>query len=319
MINCGALIHNYDRTSQRYFPSVIDERNVIQVASSDPEHVKRAVDLVLSRHTWGEVNLNCGCPAKSAMHGQYGAVLLKDVEKLIPLCEALASACRDGNSKASLKIRTGIVGESSYDNLSSMVSKIKAVGVKNIVLHARDAILSGRMSPKKNRVIPEIRRDWAIQLQRDHSDVSITFNGGIGSVTEARNFLKEYEEFEGVMLGRAIINDPYGTLSVVDRDFFEPSSDVVVVSREQALMEYLAFLRSEGLKGTETFEMSPLLNFYHGTPAAKKWNALMTNERTSIEDAIDKITKLTKETETQKESWLSDRLRFQNHRLFYRF
>lgn len=112
-----------------------------------------------------EVNLNCGCPAPSAGAGAFGAVLMRQSERsrVLSVVEELVRAV-GAEKQVSIKIRTGIVGESSYERLTEFVSQLANCGVGHIVLHARDAILDKELTPKENLKVPPLKRDWALQL-----------------------------------------------------------------------------------------------------------------------------------------------------------
>ncbi len=41
--------------------------------------MKKALQIVNAQNlNYNEININCGCPATTAMHGSYGLVLMKD-------------------------------------------------------------------------------------------------------------------------------------------------------------------------------------------------------------------------------------------------
>jgi tRNA-dihydrouridine synthase A len=65
------------------------------------------------------------------------------------------------------------------------------------IIHARKAWLSG-LSPKENREIPPLDYPRVYQLKRDFPHLTMSINGGIKSLEEAKAHL---EHMDGVMVG----------------------------------------------------------------------------------------------------------------------
>lgn len=66
------------------------------------------------------------------------------------------------------------------------------------IIHARKAWLSG-LSPKENREIPPLDYPRVYQLKRDFPQLTMSINGGITSLEQAKAHL---EHMDGVMVGR---------------------------------------------------------------------------------------------------------------------
>lgn len=72
------------------------------------------------------------------------------------------------------------------------------------IIHARKAWLSG-LSPKENREIPPLDYDRVYQLKRDFPHLTMSINGGIKSLEEAKIHL---QHMDGVMVGREAYQNP---------------------------------------------------------------------------------------------------------------
>ncbi len=85
------------------------------------------------------------------------------------------------------------------------------------IIHARKARLSG-LSPKENREIPPLDYPRVYQLKRDFPHLTMSINGGIKSLEEAKEHLRH---MDGVMVGREAYQNP-GILAAVDREILAP-------------------------------------------------------------------------------------------------
>lgn len=108
-----------------------------------------------------------------------------------------------------MKCRIGIVNEyESYDDLKSFVDKVStAGGVEHFVVHARSAILDEGVTTKGNRSIPPLQYDRVHSLVRDFPELKFTLNGGVSSLSQAKELLTS--GVYGIMVGRAIARDPW--------------------------------------------------------------------------------------------------------------
>ncbi len=100
MVVAEVIIRNAQLVRSRFFPAEDDPNVVLQLASGDAvsdhrqaafavifthsrsrrhqERLAEAAERALDGFAFREINLNAGCPARSASCGEYGALLLKD-------------------------------------------------------------------------------------------------------------------------------------------------------------------------------------------------------------------------------------------------
>jgi tRNA-dihydrouridine synthase len=140
-------------------------------------------------------------------------------------------------------------------------------GVGHVILHARDAILTGRASTKDNLRVPPLRRDWGEQL-RVHvgSRVRLTYNGEVKSMQEARALVDA--GYAGVMMGRRIIDYPFDLARADDVVFGVTGHKSL--RREELALQYADWLELN-MTPSDTISIAPVMNLYAGAPAAKHW------------------------------------------------
>ena len=77
-----------------------------------------------------------------------------------------------------------------------------------------NAILTG-ISPQGNRTIPPLNYDFVKKIKNKYPNIMFILNGGINNLDKAESLLKE---FDGIMVGRLIKNNPF-ILKEVDKKF----------------------------------------------------------------------------------------------------
>ena len=119
--------------------------------------------------------------------------------------------------KSLLKVISGL---SNFDLKS--VKKISEAGCKTIILHARRAILKG-LTPKENLKIPKLNYPMVHEIKKSNKDLEIILNGGI---TNSDQIIEHLNKCDGVMIGRAIYQNPY-FLADIEKRIFKNSNLIV--------------------------------------------------------------------------------------------
>ena len=100
--------------------------------------------------------------------------------------------------------------EKLYSQLHNFIETIAADNiVTEFQIHARIAVLSKNFSPLDNRQIPRLRYDIVSRLIKDFPELKFTLNGGIQTLSQAENHLKNEEGLDGVMIGRGFLSNPW--------------------------------------------------------------------------------------------------------------
>ena len=267
MITARAILRG-DRTELlRYDPA--EHPLAVQLGGSSPDELAAAARLC-AEVGYQEVNLNCGCPSDRVQAADFGACLMAKpalvAECVTALLEALPTAVT-----VSVKTRLGIDDLYSYEYFAQFVQGLFTAGCRVFHVHARKAWLSG-LSPRENREIPPLEYDWVYRLRRDLPDAVIVINGGIVGVEQA---LAHVREVDGVMLGRAAYDNPFG-LAAMNAALFAGTSSTLE-SREACLLRYLDYVDAELARGTELHHITRhMLNLFQGQPGGRRWRRLLT-------------------------------------------
>ena len=252
--------------------NAVEHPLVLQIGGSDPVEM---ADCAVIAKRWGydAVNINVGCPSDRVMSGSFGACLMREPDLVASCVESMIEAC---DIPVSVKSRIGIDEMESYDELSDFVYRIHKKGCQHFIIHARKAWLHG-LSPKQNRTIPPLNYPWVYQIKKDFSRLKITINGGITNTKEVLNHLKRVD---GVMLGRAIYNEPF-TLTEIDSHVFGVSG--AKKSREKIVIEYIKYIERQHKLGVPVRAMTRhILGLYHGQKNAKMFRRLLSGNTVDL-------------------------------------
>ena len=164
----------------------------------------------------------------------------------------------------------GVDNIEDFDYLNKFVSKIKEAGCKTIILHARKAILKG-LTPKQNLSIPKLNYERVYEIKKENPDLEVIINGGI---TNTEDIKKHLEICDGVMIGRAIYQNPY-FLSEIEKEIFNTNN---IPSREDVAKEILKYLEEEVKAGAKVNHiMRHTVGLYHGQPGSKDWKRYLSD------------------------------------------
>ena len=230
MVTTGAIIHG-NATHQLDFNKSIESPVALQLGGSNPDELAKCSEIAESMG-YDEINLNLGCPSERVQKGSFGASLMIEPN----LVQRSLNAMKQSVSiPVTAKCRTGIDKIEDYDFLRSFVEGIANQNIETIIIHARNAILKG-LSPRQNRTIPPLKYDYVYRIKEDFPELQIIINGGIDSLTEAKDHL---QKVDGVMLGRAPYDNPMMLEDVDSQIFGEPKKQIL---RLDILKEYLNYL-----------------------------------------------------------------------------
>ena len=266
MVTTGALLH---RNPARFLDFDPDEHPLaLQLGGSDPVALARCAKLA---EDWGydEINLNVGCPSDRVQAGRFGACLMAE-PALVAECVAVMRATT--HLPITVKHRIGIDTQDSYAELHHFVQTIAQAGCKTFIVHARKAWLQG-LSPKQNREIPPLRYPVVHQLKRDFPQLTIVINGGLLSLTAAK---QQLACVDGVMLGRAAYHNPW-LLAQVDSLFWDTQDPAQ--SRQQVVHAMLPFIMAQLAKGVVLKQITRhMLGLFQGQPGARAWRRHLTEQ-----------------------------------------
>ena len=271
MIAVKSLI--YSKSRENIIDNDSDNPVALQVGGSEIADLIKASQIAID-YNYNEINLNVGCPSKAVQKGSFGACLMKDKILVRNCIEALQS----DKIEATLKCRLGLGSKLNYEFFEEFIEEISKTGIKIIYVHARNAILSG-ISPQANRTIPPLSYDFVKKIKIRFPDITFILNGGIDTLDKVENLLTE---FDGVMVGRLIKNNPF-ILKEVDKRIFKEENKLI---DESIINNYFEYIKPK-LGFDSIFRLlSPLLNIFFSVPHSKiyksKINGYMKDNKINL-------------------------------------
>ena len=264
MIATGALIHgNCDY--QLDFNK--EEHPVaVQFGGSSPLELSKCA-IMAEKKGYDEINLNIGCPSERVQKGNFGVCLMLEPELV---AECVRQMRRSVDIPITVKCRTGVDDNDDYLFLKSFIDIVKDSGIRTFIIHARKGILKG-LSPRQNRNIPPLNYEKVYSIKNDFPNLEIVINGGIKSISEAKNHLNYVD---GVMLGRAAYDNPF-MLSEIDSEIY--SNAKTDISRKDLLSEYLDYVHLMTEKGYDPkIMLKHVFGLKKGEKDAKRFRVKVT-------------------------------------------
>lgn len=253
-------IHHGDR--ERLLSFAAEEHPIaLQLGGDDPDLLAEAARIGWE-YGYDEINLNVGCPSDRVQQGRIGACLMAVPGRVAEVVAAMRATVP---LPVTVKHRLGIDDRDSWEELLEFVDTVAAAGCHRFIVHARKAWLSG-LSPKENREVPTLRRDWVHRLKLERPQLQIEVNGEIRSLTGIQ---EELRKVDAVMVGRAAVDDPW-FLSGVDEACFGVASPARQPA--DALEALLGWIAAELESGVPLrFITRHLHGFFRGEPGAAAW------------------------------------------------
>ena len=237
---------------------------VLQLGGNDPKKLSLAAKFAQS-YGYSKMNLNIGCPSNRVQNGSFGACLMK-TPKVVSEC---VRAMQDVSQlPITIKCRIGVDDMDEVKGLDNFIDQVSAEGVKLFVIHARKALLNG-LSPKQNREIPPLDYSRVGALKKRRADLKIIINGGIKSILEGQNLVKQFS-LDGFMIGREAYKNPY-ILSSIDKIVLNQKEKIK--TRYQIAMKMADYIDEfvKNDQGNVHSIIRHILGLYNSLPGAKEW------------------------------------------------
>ena len=282
MIVAQSLIYSNKREN---FLDFNDEEHPIsiQFGGDNPEILKEAARMA---QDWGydEINFNVGCPSPRVCSGNFGALLMKEPEKVAKCIESLKNSC---SLPVTIKHRIGVDDHDSFRKLNKFVRNIANAGADRFTVHARKAILKG-LNPKQNRTIPPLKYEVVKKLKILNPDLLIEINGGFNNINES---LEALDDFDGVMIGRSVYKHPL-RWSEIDQKVYGLSTQPKCAS--DIILSLIPYIEDYLTKGGKSWDICKhLINLVEGIPKAKVWRNQISSKSIKKELDIEYLLKLT--------------------------
>jgi tRNA-dihydrouridine synthase B len=192
MISSNALAYHSKKTYKMLEKSSLESPYSIQIAGSDPEVIRKAVDIINLRDSIDDINLNCGCPVPKVVNNLQGSALLTDLAKMGKAIETIKR--HSNKSSTSVKIRLGFDSKTHIE-----IAKVcEQSGADFIAVHGRTR--AGKYkAPVDYDAIAEVKASVSIP---------VIANGDIDSPAKAK-WVLEHTKADGIMIGRAAVGNPW--------------------------------------------------------------------------------------------------------------
>ncbi|MGN1282064.1 MAG: tRNA dihydrouridine(20/20a) synthase DusA [Succinivibrio sp.] len=258
MIAAQALTHGKEHLIEHDDP---ENPCTLQLGGSDPKVLAEA-SKIGQKHGYTAINLNAGCPSDKVQSGSFGAILMRTPEVITDCIKAMQDAV---DIPVTVKTRIGVDELDDEIYTRKIVNAVYSTGSRHIILHARKAWLNG-LSPKENRTVPPLDYQRVYSLKDVFPDLAITINGGIVTIEDC---LKHLQKVEGVMLGRAIMDNPY-ILASVDRDIY--GEDIQVLTRDEIFFRIVEFAKQFVANGNRLHYLgNHVINLFNGCKGARRF------------------------------------------------
>jgi nifR3 family TIM-barrel protein len=217
------------------------------------------------------LDINYGCPVSKVVCKGAGAGVLKDVDLMVRLTDAVVKST---NLPVTVKTRLG--WDENSKNIMEVAERLQDVGIKALTIHGRT-----RAQMYKGEA------DWtliAAVKNNPRIHIPIFGNGDIDNPEKALEYKNRYG-VDGVMIGRAAIGYPWIFREV--KHFLKTGQHLPPPTFEERLLVCRThFEKSVAWKGDKVgvFEMRRhYAQYFRGLPDFKPWRTQLVNAGTPDE------------------------------------
>jgi tRNA-dihydrouridine synthase B len=255
MISSNALVYNSQKTYKMIEKSPNEIPYSVQLAGNSSSIIAKAVNILNNDNSITGIDVNCGCPAPKVFNHGSGSSLLGDLKKLKDI---LSTVVKESNKEFnSAKIRIGIDEKIPVD----IAKVVEDSGMDFISVHGRT---------KKGAYKAPVDYE-AIKNIKQNVSIPVIANGDINSFEKAQ-WVKEYTNCDGIMIGRGAIGNPW-----IFYQIRNGSEDISSELKKEIILEHLnAMVKFYGERGTILFRKH--LHIYSkGYPEATDFRATINN------------------------------------------
>jgi nifR3 family TIM-barrel protein len=225
------------------------------------------------------IDINFGCPVKKVAMKGAGAGVLKDLDLMVRLTEAVVKST---NLPVTVKTRLG--WDESSKNIREVAVRLQDVGIKALAIHGRT-----RMQMYKGEA------DWTLigEVKNDpRVTIPIFGNGDINSPEKAVEYKYKYG-VDGIMIGRAAIGYPWIFREI--RHFIETGTrraDPTIEERVEVARKHLQkSLEWKGPIAGINEMRRHYANYLKGLPSIKDYRAKLVRitDPAEVEAVLDEI------------------------------
>lgn len=257
MLTARAIVRGDAARLLRFAPT--EHPVALQLGGAEPGELAAAARIGAAAG-YDEINLNVGCPSDRVQAGCFGAALMLEPKRVAECVGAMRAAVE---VPVTVKTRLGVDEHDSYEFARDFIAEVAGAGCDTFIVHARKAWLSG-LSPKENREVPPLDYERVHRLKRELPTLTIVLNGGLATLEDS---VAQLAHVDGVMLGRAVIQDSW-LLAQLDARIFggvQPAESSVLHAFER-------YVAAELELGTPLRTMTRhLLGMRNARPGGRRW------------------------------------------------
>jgi len=209
MISSNALVHNSKKTRRMLEKAPTEDPYAIQIAGSDLDVIRRAVEIINEEEGVNAIDLNCGCPAPKVVNNLQGSSLLTDLPQMAKVIETIKKY--SNKPYTSMKMRLGF-NEKNHVEIARIA---EASGADYIAVHGRT---------RAGRYKAAVDYD-AIREIKEAVSIPVIANGDIDSPQKAQ-WVLDHTGADGIMIGRAAVKEPW-IFAQIKEGMSKPSSTLI--------------------------------------------------------------------------------------------
>ena len=193
-ISSEGLIRDAIKSKQKLDFSEFERPFGIQMFGGDEEALSLSAKIIDAVQP-DLVDINFGCPVKKVVCKGAGAAVLKDVNLMVRLTEAVVRS-----TALPVTVKTRLGWDDHSKNIEEVAERLQDVGVQALTIHGRTRaqLYKGEADW---RLIAAVKNNPRIRIP-------IFGNGDIDSAPKAVDYKKRYG-VDGIMIGRAAIGYPW--------------------------------------------------------------------------------------------------------------
>ncbi len=246
MISANALVHNSKKTYKMLEKSPLETPYIVQIAGSDLDVIKKAVEILNKIDGIDGIDLNCGCPVPKVVSQCAGSSLLQDLSKVQKVLETIKKY--SNKEYLSAKVRLGF-NEKIPEEIALACER---AGVDFMSMHGRT---------RAGRYKAEVDYE-AIARAKSVVHIPVIANGDITSLQKAKE-VKKLTGCKSLMIGRGAVGNPW--------IFYQLKNNLEFVGKDKikeiVLEHYDNMIDFYGTKGTSIFRKH-LHTYSKGFPEA---------------------------------------------------
>lgn len=266
MVSIDALYYDSKKTLEMLQTAKSEKPVVLQLFGKRPELVAKAVQYVEEAGFDG-IDINFGCPAKKVVAHEGGVTLLRNLDLVYELVQAVTEAA---TVPVSVKTRLGINKKEavtlrqSQDDIKitvfDFIEKIKDLPVSTLMIHGR-TYEGGFSAPIDLEIIKKVKQAFK---------GIVIGNGGLNTPEDAKKML-EFTGVDGVAFARGVYGQPW--IFDQTKKLFKSGKyqNFNLAKIKQVALEHAQLLEdSKGDKGFLEIRKH-LCWYFRGFPNASEW------------------------------------------------